>query len=196
MGPGFTSRPYGMLTGMTTSPVLYVIVCACPPARDVGQLVELAQERGWDTCVLTTPLARRFVDVDELAALTGHPVRSEYKHPGEPDVLPPADALIVAPATVNTINKWAAGICDTLALGIVVEGIGLGLPIVAVPSSNRAHTSHPAFVENIARLRSWGVTVVWETDGYPVHDPMTGSNTSPIPWQAALDAITVRTGQQ
>jgi flavoprotein len=30
--------------------------------------------------------------------------------------------VIVAPATVNTINKWAAGICDTLALGILVEG--------------------------------------------------------------------------
>jgi phosphopantothenoylcysteine synthetase/decarboxylase len=177
-----------------TAPVLYVIVCACPPARGVGELVGLAKERGWDTCVLTTPSARRFVDVEELVALTGHPVRSEYKHPDEPDVLPPADAVIVAPATVNTINKWAAGICDTLALGVLVEGIGLGLPIVAVPSSNRAHTSHPAFVENLARLRSWGVTVIWETGGYPVHDPATGSNTAPIPWKAALDAIAVKTG--
>ncbi|GAA4612821.1 hypothetical protein GCM10023195_55210 [Actinoallomurus liliacearum] len=181
---------------MTTPLVLYVIVCACPPARDVDQLVRLAQQRGWDTCVLTTPLARRFVDIDELAALTGHPVRSEYKHPDEPDVLPPPDAVIVAPATVNTINKWAAGICDTLALGIVVEGIGKGLPIVAVPSSNRAHTSHPAFVENIGRLRSWGVTVIWETDGYPVHDPVTGSNTTPIPWRATLNTITARADQR
>jgi phosphopantothenoylcysteine decarboxylase len=65
---------------------------------------------------------------------------------------------------------------------------------VAVPSSNRAHTSHPAFMENIARLRSWGVTVIWETDGYPVLDPVTGSNTSPIPWEAALDALSVKTG--
>lgn len=176
-----------------TAPVLYVIVCACPAAREAEQLVRLAKERGFDTCVLTTPLARRFVDVEEFAALTGHPVRSEYKHPDEPDMLPLADALIVAPATVNTINKWAAGICDTLALGILVEGIGLGLPIVAVPSSNRAHTAHPAFVENVARLRSWGVTVIWETDGYPVRDPATGSNTTPIPWQAALDAIVVNT---
>jgi phosphopantothenoylcysteine decarboxylase len=181
-----------MLAGMT-APVLYVIVCACPPAREVDQLVWLAKERGWDTCVLTTPLARRFVDVEELAVLTGHPVRSEYKHPDEPDVLPPAEAVILAPATVNTINKWAAGICDTLALGILVEGIGLGLPIVAVPSSNRAHTSHPAFVENVGRLRSWGVTVIWETDGYPVLDPITGSNMASIPWQAALDAIVVNT---
>lgn len=98
--------------------------------------------------------------------------------------------MIVAPATVNTINKWAAGICDTLALGILVEGIGLGLPIAAIPASNRAHTSHPAFVQNITRLRSWGVTVIWETGGYPAFDPVTGGNTTPIPWQAALDAKT------
>ena len=92
-----SANPCGMLTGMT-APVLYVIVCACPPAREVDQLVRLAKERGFDTCVLTTPLARRFLDVEELAALTGHPVRSEYKHPDEPDVLPSADALMVAPA--------------------------------------------------------------------------------------------------
>src|SRR5580704_13422031 len=121
------------------TPVLYVIACAAPPAQDVDQLVRLAQAGGWDVCVLATPSGRKFTDVTALEQLTGHPVRSEYKNPGEPDVLPPPDAIIVAPATVNSVNKWAAGICDTLALGILVEGIGLKLPIVAVPWSNPAH---------------------------------------------------------
>ena len=77
------------LTGRwLTAPVLYVIACAAPPAADVGQLVSLAQQRGWDVCVLTTPSARRFTDVAALERQTGHPVRSEYKNPGEPDVLP------------------------------------------------------------------------------------------------------------
>jgi flavoprotein len=84
------------------------------------------------------------------------PVRSEYKDPGEPDVLPPTDAVIVAPATVNTINKWAAGICDTLALGILVAATGKCLPLVALPFSNYAHAAHPAFIENVGKLRSWG----------------------------------------
>jgi phosphopantothenoylcysteine decarboxylase len=39
--------------------------------------------------------------------------------PGERDVLPKSDAIIVAPATFNTVNK-AAGIADTLALEFVV----------------------------------------------------------------------------
>src|SRR5215510_10655650 len=63
---------------------------------------------------------------------------------GRSDVLPPATAFAAAPATFNTINKWAAGISDTLALGLLNEAIGLGLPIVAVPWPNAALARHPA----------------------------------------------------
>jgi Flavoprotein len=175
--------------------VLYVIACAAPPTSDVARLVSLGQQRGWDVCVLTTPSGRRFADIAALAELTGHPVRSEYKNPGEPDVLPPADAIIVAPATVNTINKWAAGICDTLALGILVEAIGRELPVVAVPFSNRAHAAHPAFTENVARLRSWGVTVLSGPGVLPQHDPGSGdSQLRLFPWQQAIDAVAAAGG--
>jgi Flavoprotein len=170
--------------------VLYVIACAAPPAREVGNLVGLAQEDGWDVCVLTTPSGRRFADVTVLEKMTGHPVRSVYKDPGEPDVLPAPDAIIVAPATVNTINKWAAGICDTLALGILVEAIGKRLPMVALPFTNRAHAAHPAFTENIAKLRSWGVVVLFGPDVYPLHEPGTGSRYLHLfPWKMAVQAI-------
>ena len=103
--------------------VLYILVCGSPMARDVGILVSLAQSDGWEVCVITTPDGRKFVDVAALKAQTGHPVRTHYKSPGDHDVLPGADAMIVAPATVNTVNKWAAGITDTLVLGLLVEGV-------------------------------------------------------------------------
>jgi phosphopantothenoylcysteine synthetase/decarboxylase len=170
--------------------VLYVIACAAPPAADVGRLVSLAQMRGWDVCVLTTPSGRRFTDPAALERQTGHPVRSEYKNPGEPDVLPDPDAVIVAPATVNTINKWAAGICDTLALGILVEAIGKRLPIVALPSTNQAHAAHPAFTENLGKLRSWGVSVLFgpgiDGHGEPGTD---GNGPDQFPWSATLDVL-------
>jgi flavoprotein len=173
-----------------TRGVLYVITCAAPPARDVGKLVALAQDGGWDVCVLTTPSGRRFTDVAALEKATGHPVRSDYKDPGEPDVLPGPDAIIVAPATVNTINKWAAGICDTLALGILVEAIGKRLPTVALPFTNRAHAAHPAFTDNITKLRSWGVTVLFGPDVYPLHEPGTGSRYLHLfPWPMAVQAL-------
>ena len=167
--------------------VLYAITCAAPPARDIGLLVAAAQAEGWTTCVLATPSAVRFIDGPALSAQTGDPVRSEYKNPGEPDVLPPPDAIIVAPATVNSVNKWAAGICDTLALGILVEGIGLKLPIVAVPWSNPAHAAHPAFAENLGKLRSWGVRVLYGPDVTPPREPG-DDGVDRFPWLRALAA--------
>ncbi len=170
--------------------VLYVIACAAPPAAEVSRLVSLAQQRGWDVCALTTPSARRFTDVPALERQTGHPVRSEYKNPGDPDVLPDPDAVIVAPATVNTVNKWAAGICDTLALGILVEAIGKRLPLVALPSTNQAHAAHPAFTENIGKLRSWGVSVLFSPDLQALPEPGAGgSELATFPWSATLDAL-------
>jgi phosphopantothenoylcysteine synthetase/decarboxylase len=171
--------------------VLYVITCAAPPARDVGKLVKLAQNGGWDVCVIATPQAVKFLDVTPLEAVTGHPVRSEYKQPGEPDVLPPPGVMIVAPASFNTINKWAAGISDTLALGLLTEAIGKRLPIAALPFINRAQAAHPAFDRNIADLRSWGVRVLYGPDVYELHEPGTGSRyLSIFPWHLALEAVT------
>ena len=104
--------------------VLYVIVCGAGPAGEVGRLVELAQDRNWTVQVIATPSALAFIDIPKLEAQTGRPVRSEYRSPGEPKS-PPADAIIVAPATYNTINKLANGISDTYALGILAEARAL-----------------------------------------------------------------------
>jgi phosphopantothenoylcysteine decarboxylase len=164
-------------------PVLYLIVCAAPPAADAVAGVRLARAAGWDTCVLTTPSGRRFTDTARLRRATGYPVRSEYKNPGEPDLLPPPDAILVAPATVNTVNKWALGICDTLALGLLVEAIGQRLPVVAVPATNPEHAAHPAFAENLAKLRSWGVTMLIPDRAPP------GQPGPPFPWAQALAAL-------
>ena len=85
-------------------PVLYLIACGGRPAGQLSEFVRFAQEQGWDVCVIATPDGTKFLDAAYLAELTGHPVRSQYKDPAEPDVLPPANAFVVAPATFNTIN--------------------------------------------------------------------------------------------
>jgi phosphopantothenoylcysteine synthetase/decarboxylase len=170
--------------------VLYVIACGSPAARRVGTLVDLAHRDGWDVCVVVSPDGRKFIDIPALANQTGHPVRSDYKNLGDPDVLPEADAMIVAPATVNTINKWAAGIADTLPLGLIVEGLGKGIPLVALPYTNAAMAAHPAFNESVARLRSWGVTVLYGDDVVRLHAPGTGEAfIDEIPWDLALKAL-------
>ena len=90
--------------------VVYLIACGTPNAQQCYELVPLLQSANWDVCVILAPYATRFVDQERLAQLTGYPVRSDYKRPEDPDVLPPADAVLVYPATFNTINKWVLGI--------------------------------------------------------------------------------------
>src|SRR6266496_3950600 len=114
-----------------------VIACGAGPAAEVGQLVQLAQEHGWTVQVVATPAALDFIDVAAIEAQTGSPVRSQYRNPGEPRSRP-ADAIIIAPATYNTINKWAQGISDTYALGILAETTALEVPIVVLPFVNSA----------------------------------------------------------
>ncbi len=150
-----------------TRPVLYVIACGAYPAGQLPAFVRFAQDQRWDVCVVATPAGAKFVDVRNLAGLTGHPVRTSYKRPEEPDVLPPPDAFIVAPATFNTINKWALGISDTLALGLLNEATGLRLPIAAFPWPNAALASHPVFQRSVGVLREWGVMIMFDPARLP-----------------------------
>lgn len=167
--------------------VLYIVVCGSPAARGVADGVRLALADGWEVCVVTSPDGLKWIDVPTIAALTGHPVRHRYKYPGDLDVLPAADAILVAPATVNTINKWCAGIADTLALGLIVEAVGRNLPIVAMPFTNEAMARHPAFPRSIEALREWGVTVLFE---HPSFAPGTGESfVDAFPWRTAVDAV-------
>jgi phosphopantothenoylcysteine synthetase/decarboxylase len=182
---------------MTNEPgrVLYAITCATPAARHIGTLVGLAQAQGWTVCVIATPSAVKFLDIPALEQQTGFPVRSEYKQPGTPDVLPPADAMILGGGSFNTINKWAQGNADTLALGLLTEAVGLGLPLAALPFLNAAQTAHPAFYRSVEELRDMGVTVLVDDEGYRPHAPHEGSkHLAEYPWGLALAAVEPRIG--
>ncbi len=170
---------------MQRLPVLYLVVSGAAPASDLPQVIA-ALTADWDTCVITTPEGARFFDPQQIAELTGHPVRTSFKDPDAPDVLPPADVFAAAPATFNTINKWAAGISDTLALGLLNEAIGLGLPIVAVPWPNEPLALHPAFGRSVATLQSCGITVILDLARLPGRD---GAAAARFPWAALLTEL-------
>jgi len=150
------------------SRVLYLLVCAAPPAQQTQDTVLLLQEAGWDVCVLATPHASRWIDQSALEARTGYPVRTDYKRPGEADPLPKADAMLVMPATFNTINKWAQGIGDTLVTSLLCEALGRGSPpVLVVPCLKMDLVRHPAFTRNVALLRECGVHILHEPERYP-----------------------------
>jgi phosphopantothenoylcysteine synthetase/decarboxylase len=123
-------------------------------------------------CVISSPDGRRFLNIELLERLTGHPVRSQYKDPDEPDILPRADAVVAFPATFNTLNKWALGISDTLAVGLLCEYTGLGLPVIAAPcvGTGSGLDTHPAFQRSLEELRACGVHVVYDRETYSMDD--------------------------
>ncbi|MGW7430494.1 flavoprotein [Streptomyces sp. NPDC054861] len=169
---------------------LYLFSSAAPPVFDIARVVEGAQADGWDVCLGLTPTAARWLgpSLDGLAALTGHPVRWDYGLPGEPDVWPPADAVLAAPATFNTVNRWALGITDTFVVGVMAEGIGKRIPMVTVPCVNAAYVQHPQFERSVAALRGAGVTVLYGDGGFVPHPPGQGDPAA-FPWRSALDAV-------
>ena len=149
-------------------PVLYLIACGAPPAAELlshPDAVQGLQEDGWAVCVLCSPTGERFLDTAAVSIATGYPVRVEQRKPGEPDVLPPPDAIMVAPATFNTVNKWALGISDTLVLGILNEYLGAGLPIAATVWAKDSLQKHPAFDGHAQLLFESGVRFIQPEDG-------------------------------
>jgi phosphopantothenoylcysteine decarboxylase len=138
---------------------LYLVVCAAPPARtSTRAVIEAAQAAGWDVSVVATPTAADGWLPEGLEELTGHRVRSQTRRIDEPRYQPLANAVLVAPATFHTINAWAAGINDTLALGVLNEAFGLSLPIAVVPWFKEALRAHPAFKQNVNLLEAAGAS--------------------------------------
>jgi phosphopantothenoylcysteine synthetase/decarboxylase len=168
--------------------VLYVVVCAAGPAGGVGELVTAAQQAGWDTYVIPTDTARQhFLDLAALENLTGHRLRGRFRAPGEPGRLPGADAVIVAPASYNTINKWAAGIADSYPLTLLAELTGAGVPIVVLPFVNTSFAANRVFARSVEDLRASGVTILFGPGLVEPHPPRGG--TDDFPWHLAVKAL-------
>jgi phosphopantothenoylcysteine synthetase/decarboxylase len=170
--------------------VLYLFVCGAGPASRITDVVTLAQNEGWSVYCLATPTAvEHFLDVPALETATGHQVRTTYRKPGDEPV-PLADGVIVAPATYNTINKWASGIADTYALNQLAELTGLGVRIVVLPFVNQALAANRVFLRSVDELRQVGVRVLIGPGEFEPHPPRTGGQVlDTYPWGLALKAV-------
>jgi Flavoprotein len=167
--------------------ILTAVVCGAGPAAATGTLVKLAHDRGWKTQIVATPAALKFFDEHAIADQTGTPVRSQYAKSGTPRSQIP-DAILVAPATYNTINKWAQGISDTYALDVLAEATGIGVPVVVLPFVNTALASRAPFRRSVESLRAEGVKILLGPGGFQPHPPRTGGALiDSYPWYLGLD---------
>lgn len=174
---------------MSAAKTLYVVVCAAGPAGHVDELVASALAGGWQVQVIATPTAVNFFDTGAVEQLTGRPVRSRHRAPGTPRS-PKADAIVVAPASFNTVNKLASGIADNYALDVVNEGIGLGLPVVVLPFVNAAYAERLPFRRSVASLKKEDVLVLLGEGAFVPHPAGQGNGAfERFPWRQALVAV-------
>ncbi|MCX7912535.1 MAG: bifunctional phosphopantothenoylcysteine decarboxylase/phosphopantothenate--cysteine ligase CoaBC [Dehalococcoidales bacterium] len=68
-----------------------------------------------------------------------------------------ASAVVVAPATANTIAKLAAGIADNMLTCVV---LATEAPVIVCPAMNDVMYRNPVTQENLSRLRARGFTIV------------------------------------
>ncbi|WP_371404681.1 flavoprotein [Kribbella sp. NBC_00662] len=140
-------------------------------------------DRGHQVALTLTPTAAEWIasaERSELERITGLPVRSQPRRPGEPRPHPPIDVLVAAPASANTVAKLALGIGDNQALSVLSEGLG-STPMVVFPRVNAAHARHPAWAGHLETLRRASVALIeW---GPRAAD---GRN---LPWDRILGAV-------
>jgi phosphopantothenoylcysteine decarboxylase/phosphopantothenate--cysteine ligase len=74
-----------------------------------------------------------------------------------------ADLLLIAPCTANTIGKISSGIDDTPVTTFAATALGSGKAVIIVPAMHHSMYRHPAVIENLERLKSWGVEIVEPT---------------------------------
>jgi hypothetical protein len=170
-----------------TTRTMYLFGSAALPVLRIRDAIHDVQARGWNVCLGLTPSAADWLkdELADLEALTGHPVRSRHRRPGEREIWPPADTILFAPVTANSLNAWALCLTPSWVVGVVAEGIGKEIPIVAMPCINQAYAAHPQISRSVETLRAAGVRVLYGPGGF---EPNPSGTRPPYPWSTAIKA--------
>ena len=152
---------------MSGSNIAFVLTGSIAGYKACDAISRLVQ-RGHRVRTVATESALRFVGPATLEGLTGERVLSDLFQPGAAlehiQLTRWADAVVVCPATANTLNRFAAGIGDDLA-GALFLAHDWSKPFLAAPAMNPAMWLHPATVESVSRLSRWGVRFIPVGDG-------------------------------
>lgn len=141
--------------------VTFMIVCAGGPITRVLLRLRVEIESGRRVSVVATPQAAswlRHYEADSvITAMTGWPVRSRLDPPTAPTFDPPGSSVLVFPCTLNTLTKWAAGHADNLAISLLCEAVGRGVPTRAEVSLSAPYAALPGAQDALNRLSGLGV---------------------------------------
>ncbi len=133
-------------------------------------LIRLFVKGGYSVHVVVTENALHLVSPLTLETLSGNPVYSEQysrerREMGHIDLKTDASLFLVAPATANTIGKFAGGIADDL---LSTTFLSVTCPVMMAPAMNPNMYRHPAVQRNIETLKQWGVAFIEPAAGEAV----------------------------
>ena len=137
-------------------------------AYKAAYLIRAFIKQGAEVQVLITATGKEFITPVTLSALSGKPVLSEFFRDesgmwnSHVDLGLWGDALIIAPASANTIAKMAGGICDNYLL---TAYLSCRCPVFVAPAMDYDMFLHPATQRNIAALRSFGNHIIEPAEG-------------------------------
>lgn len=128
-------------------------------AYKAAELARLFVKAGWQVQVVMTRHATEFVAPLTFQALTGNEVRGALFDPaheaamGHIELARWPDAIVIAPASANTLAKLAQGRTDDLLSTLC---LATDKPIWVVPAMNRLMWANAATQDNLATLRRRG----------------------------------------
>jgi len=121
------------------------------------------QRAGCEVRVAMTRHACEFVAPLTFRALSGSYVVVDDYAPNNPDPIAhitfsqTIDLFIVAPATANTLAKFANGVADDF---VTSTYLACTAPVLVAPAMNTTMLEHPATQRNLAKLRADGVHIL------------------------------------
>jgi len=124
-------------------------------------LTRLLVKQGVEVQVLMTESAKAFIAPLTLATLSKRSVLSEivsessWNNHVELGLW--ADAMLIAPASANTLAKLAHGLCDHILSAVYLSA---RCPVFVAPAMDVDMWHHPATQANIRRLQEHGVKVI------------------------------------
>lgn len=132
------------------------------------ELVRRLRDAGADVRVVLTENAERFVTALTFQALSGQPVRhglwdaEAEMGMGHLELAHWADAILIAPASADTLAKLAHGFADDLLSTLCLAATA---PLAVAPAMNHRMWLHPATQANVATLRARGVAILGPANG-------------------------------
>jgi len=122
-------------------------------------LVRLLIKEGAEVKVIMTPSAHDFITPLTLSTLSKNPVLTDFIKDSNGvwnnhvDLGLWADAMVITPASANTLAKMASGICDNLLLAVYLSA---RCPVFFAPAMDLDMLQHPSTKHNLQKLISWG----------------------------------------